>query len=63
MAQQSGVPMRTITDVTRRMTTPGAGGIGSARGNAEIRRLNALYDNYLRAGQVCLEGRGYRVTR
>jgi hypothetical protein len=63
MAQQSGVPMRTITDVTRRMTTPAAGGIGNARGNAEVRRLNALYDNYLRAGQVCLEGRGYRVTR
>jgi hypothetical protein len=63
LAQQAGVPIRTITDVTRRMTTPSAGGFGSARGNAEVRRLNALYDNYLRAGQVCLEGRGYRVTR
>ncbi len=63
MAQQAGVPIRTITDVTRRMSTPSAGGIGSARGNAEVRRLNQLYDDYLRAGQVCLEGRGYRVTR
>jgi hypothetical protein len=61
-AQQAGVPTRTITDVTRRMVvTPG--GIGGARGNAEVRRINALYDAYLRAGQVCLEARGYQVSR
>ena len=60
-AQQAGVPTRTITNVTRRMVTPG--GIGGARGNAEIRRINDLYDAYLRAGQVCLEARGYEVSR
>jgi len=43
------------------MVTPG--GIGGARGNAEVRRLNGLYDAYLRAGQVCLEARGYEVSR
>ena len=32
-----------------------------AMGNAERRRLNELYYAYLRAGQVCLEARGYRV--
>jgi len=60
-AQQAGVPTRTITNVMRRMVTPG--GIGGARGNAEIRRINDLYDAYLRAGQVCLEARGYEVSR
>jgi hypothetical protein len=60
-AQQAGVPMSTITNATRRMVTPG--GIGGARGNAEVRRLNELYDAYLRAGQVCLEARGYQVSR
>src|SRR4029078_8816540 len=59
-AQQAGVPTRTITNVTRRMITPG--GIGGARGNAEVRRINDLYDAYLRAGQVCLEARGYQVS-
>ena len=61
-AQQAGVPTRTITNATRRMVvTPG--GLGGARGNAEVRRINALYDSYLRAGQVCLEARGYQVSR
>ena len=60
-AQQVGVPQRTISNVTRRMVTPG--GIGGARGNAEVRRINALYDAYLRAGQACLEARGYQVSR
>ena len=60
-AQQAGVPTRTITNVTRRMVTPG--GIGGARGNAEVRRINDLYGAYLRAGQVCLEARGYQVSR
>ena len=34
-----------------------------AMGNAERRRLNELYFAYLRAGQVCLEARGYQVSR
>ena len=63
IAQQYGVPQRTINQVTRRVGTPAGGGIGGARGNAEVRRINALYDDYLRAAQVCMEGRGYRVSR
>ena len=42
---------------------PAPGGIAAVRGNADIRRLNELYDAYLRAGEVCLEARGYQVTR
>ena len=60
-AQQAGVPQRAISNVTRRMVTPG--GIGGARGNAEVRRINDLYEAYHRAGQVCLEARGYQVSR
>jgi hypothetical protein len=60
-AQQAGVSTKTITEATRKMVTPG--GIGGARGNAEVRRINALYDAYLRAGQVCLEAKGYEVSR
>jgi hypothetical protein len=62
-AQQAGVPTRTIANVTRRTGTTAAGPIGSARGTSEVRRLNELYDAYLRAGQVCLEARGYQVSR
>jgi len=40
-----------------------SGGFVGAMGNAERRRLNELYDAYLRAGQVCLEARGYQVSR
>ena len=40
-----------------------SGSFVGAMGNAEVRRLNDLYDAYLRAGQVCLEGRGYQVSR
>ena len=40
-----------------------SGGFGGALTNADIRRLNELYDAYLRAGQACLEGRGYQVSR
>jgi len=65
-AQQAGVSTRAIIN----SATSGAcvacfphGGIGGARGKAEIRRLNDLYDAYLRAGQVCLEARGYEVSR
>ena len=42
---------------------PAPGGIAAVRGNADIRRLNELYDAYLRAGEICLEARGYQVTR
>ena len=42
---------------------PAQGGIAGVRGNADIRRFNELYDAYLRAGEVCLEARGYQVTR
>ena len=38
-------------------------GFVGAMGNAERRRLNELYYAYLRAGQVCLEARGYQVSR
>jgi hypothetical protein len=40
-----------------------SGGFVGAMGNAERRRLNELYYAYLRAGQVCLEARGYQVSR
>ena len=51
----------TLTTYDRRYPAPG--GIAAVRGNADIRRLNELYDAYLRAGEVCLEARGYQVTR
>jgi hypothetical protein len=38
-------------------------GFAGAMGNAERRRLNELYYAYLRAGGVCLEARGYQVSR
>ena len=38
-------------------------GFFGAMGNAEKNRLNELYFAYLRAGQVCLEARGYQVSR
>ena len=40
-----------------------AGRIFGAMGNAERLRLNELYYAYLRAGEVCLEARGYEVSR
>jgi hypothetical protein len=46
----------------RRVGT-GGGGFGSTMTQAEIRRHNELNDAYLRAGQVCLEARGYQVSR
>ena len=70
-AQQAGISTKYIvTSGARAACVPSyehpcypQGGIGGARGNAEIRRLNALYDAYLRAGQICLEARGYEVSR
>jgi hypothetical protein len=38
-------------------------GFAGAMGNAERRRLNELYEAYLRAGALCLEARGYQVSR
>jgi hypothetical protein len=55
---QSG---NTLPTYDRRYPAPG--GIAVVRGKADIRRLNELYDAYLRAGEVCLEARGYQVTR
>jgi hypothetical protein len=69
-AQQAGISTKYIVTSGARACVPSyehpcypQGGIGGARGNAEIRRLNALYDAYLRAGQICLEARGYEVSR
>jgi len=70
-AQQAGVRTRTIFEVAGAMdiaahgTDPrwGSGAFGGASTSADKRRLAALYDNYLRAGALCLEGRGYAVTR
>jgi hypothetical protein len=62
-AQQAGVSTRAIANVTRQMGTTPAGPLGGARGMSEVRRLNERYDAYLRAGQVCLEARGYQVSR
>ena len=62
-AQRAGVPTRTIANVTRRTGTTVAGPLGGARGMTEVQRLNERYDAYLRAGQVCLEARGYQVSR
>ena len=62
-AQQAGVPTRAIANVTRQMGTTPAGPLGGARGMTEVQRLNERYDAYLRAGQVCLEARGYQVSR
>jgi hypothetical protein len=62
-AQRAGVPTRTIANVTRRTGTTAAGPLGGARGMSEVQRLNERYDAYLRAGQVCLEARGYQVSR
>jgi hypothetical protein len=62
-AQRAGVPTRTIANVTRRTGTTAVGPLGGARGTSEVQRLNERYDAYLRAGQVCLEARGYQVSR
>lgn len=70
-AQQAGVNTRTIMRVTGQLDAAasgadprwGSGAFGGARTSADRRRLNELYNNYLRAGALCLEGRGYVVTR
>lgn len=70
-AQQAGINTRTIMRVTGKLDTAaggtdplwGSGAFGGATTRADRRRLNELYDNYLRAGALCLEGRGYAVAR
>ena len=70
-AQQAGVRTRTIFEVAGAMgaatggTDPrwGSGAFGGATTSADKRRLAELYNAYLRAGALCLEGRGYAVAR
>lgn len=70
-AQQAGIKTRTIFEVAGALdiasggTDPrwGSGAFGGASTSADKRRLAELYNNYLRAGALCLEGRGYAVTR
>jgi len=70
-AQQAGVDTKTILKVTGKLDAAsgyqdprwGAGGLGGARGTADVRRLNELYEVYLTAGEVCLTARGYTVSR
>jgi len=70
-AQRAGVKTRTIFEVVGTMdiatggTDPrwGSGAFGGATTSADKRRLADLYDAYLRAGALCLEGRGYAVAR
>ncbi len=42
---------------------PAPGGIASAQGSADVIALNEIHDRYLRAGRVCLEAKGYVVSR
>ena len=70
-AQRAGINTRTILKVTRKLDAASgfqdprwtAGGIGGARGTSDVARLNQLYETYLTAGAVCLEARGYTVSR
>ena len=70
-AQVAGVRTRTIFEVVGKLDTAsagtdprwGSGAFGGASTSEDKRRLAALYDAYLRAGALCLEGRGYAVTR
>jgi len=70
-AQQAGIRTRTIFEVVGALdvasggTDPrwGSGAFGGASTSADKRRLAELYNSYLRAGALCLEGRGYVVAR
>ncbi|WP_141701854.1 MULTISPECIES: hypothetical protein [Methyloceanibacter] len=70
-AQQAGIRTRTIMEVSTALNEASAGtdprwtagGFGNTRTSADVRRLNALYADYLKAGALCLEGRGYVVTQ
>jgi hypothetical protein len=71
VAQEAGIRTRTIMEVSTALNTASggtdprwtAGGFGNTRTSADVRRLNALYADYLKAGALCLEGRGYAVTQ
>ena len=41
---------------------PAPTGIAGAMSSAEIQRLAIAYDKYIRAGRVCMQGRGYIVS-
>jgi hypothetical protein len=70
-AQQAGIRTRTIFEVVGKLdaasggTDPrwGSGAFGGASTSADKRRLAELYNSYLRAGALCLEGRGYVVAK
>jgi hypothetical protein len=70
-AQQAGIKTRTIFEVVGALdiasggTDPrwGSGAFGGATTSADKRRLAELYDAYLQAGALCLEGHGYVVAR
>lgn len=70
-AQLAGVRTKTIFEVVGALDTAaagtdprwGSGAFGGASTSADKRRLAELYDDYLRAGALCLQGRGYAVTR
>jgi hypothetical protein len=70
-AQQAGIKTRTIFEVVGKMdvatggTDPrwGSGAFGAASTSADKKRLNELYESYLQAGALCLEGHGYVVAR
>ncbi len=42
---------------------PAPTGIAGAGGSAEVERLSRLYENYLKAGRICLQGRGYITSQ
>jgi hypothetical protein len=52
----------TLPTADRRYPAP-PGSFAEVRGRADVERLNELYDAYLRAGEVCLEAKGYEVSR
>jgi hypothetical protein len=70
-AQQAGIKTNTIFEVVGKLdaasggTDPrwGSGAFGSATTSADKKRLAELYDSYLAAGALCLEGHGYVVAR
>lgn len=70
-AQHAGVDTKTILNVAKQLDVAagyqdprwGSGGLANARGTADVRRFNELYESYLTAGALCLEARGYTVAR
>jgi len=70
-AQQAGIRTKTIFEVVGKLDTAsggtdprwGGGAFGGASTSADKARLAELYNSYLRAGALCLEGHGYVVAR